>query len=233
MRMLAVVLAALAGASATSARADGAFEWTDGGRIAQLTAESWDELSDFTQLAALAAQSSWASGHARRYELVLSGSTEAERALCGDEAHRAYDVQQGAAWCSEYVRTIYLGSGALDVACRVSLSDLFSSSCGSLSLARTVSALEGRFRANGGWTNAADLRPEQLQPGDYLAVQGSDGKPEGHSVLVLAISDDHRYIWTSEGNVNDCASFKRREFFTDGQLNPQINGAGNADKLFQ
>jgi hypothetical protein len=50
---------------------------------------------------------------------------------------------------------------------------------------------------------------------------------------VLAISDDHRFIWTSEGNVSDCATFKRRDFFTDGQLNPQINGAGNADKLFQ
>ena len=68
--------------------------------------------------------------------------------------------------------------------------------------------------------------------GDYLALRGPDGKSFGHSALIMAVSSDYRYVWTSEGNVGDCVAFKQRDFFVNGKLNPDINGWGSITVMF-
>jgi hypothetical protein len=97
----------------------------------------------------------------------------------------------------------------------------------SLRDATNVGLLINRFNAVGGWTLREALQVETIQPGDYLALRGGQ-----HSAVIVAISNDYRYIWTSEGNVGDCVRFMRRDLLVDGALNPEIDGIGNLTTLF-
>jgi hypothetical protein len=101
-----------------------------------------------------------------------------------------------------------------------------------LSEADTVSDMVELFDAHDGWIAQSSIKASSPQPGDYLALKGSDGKRLGHSALVMAVSSDSRYIYTSEGNVNDCVKFMKRRFFTDGQLNSDINGLGKLQTFY-
>jgi len=196
-----------------SERAAAQYRWTDYGRIALDGASDWDGV-DSGVISTLAFNSSWRYSHPDRYDVVSIGTAEIWKGLCGDEAHAAFHVKEGANWCSEYVRTIYQRAGATG-----------------LDGSDTVRDLIDVFQERGGYSTWGNVSPSGLQPGDYLAITGSGGE-KSHSGIVIAISEDNRYIWTSEGNIDDCVRGLRRDF-VDYEINRDLDGFGNADVVLR
>jgi len=195
-----------------SERAAAQYRWTDSGRIALDGASDWDGVDD-SMILALAFNSSWRQSHSDRYDVISAAVSENWQGLCGAEARAEFHADEGDKWCSEYARTIYQRAGGTGV-----------------SDADTVRDLVDVFQERGGYSTWGSVSPYGLQPGDYLAITGSGGE-KSHSGIVIAISEDHRYIWTSEGNLRDCVQGQRRDF-VDFEINRDLDGFGNADVLF-
>jgi hypothetical protein len=207
---------------------------TDDGHIAMDGATDWDSMNN-SELETIVGGSAWATQQPSRADILEQAMAQDEVGLCGDSARSAYDADSGAQWCTEYARTIYLWANVPYRNCapppQYDDARVPAPGCDYLESFTSVTRLVAYFESLGGWTDAGNVQPGQLQPGDYIALT-TDGQSFNHSVLVIAISDDYRYIWTSEGNYGDCVAFVRRDFFIDGQLNPIINGVGNVDALF-
>ena len=101
-----------------------------------------------------------------------------------------------------------------------------------LSGVRLTARLINCFKFYNAFTEDSSLGPPCVRPGDFLALTNSSGTRNGHSGIALAVSDDYKWVWTAEGNVGDCVAWKRRPYFTNGVLNPDIDGVGNIDVLF-
>jgi hypothetical protein len=207
----------------------------DNGRVARkvpapsILPLEWEALT-VDKLATLLSRSNWAaasSQNTKRVGIVQTGVAEANLGMCGAPAEQRYGMTQGSNWCSEYARSILLWSGFRNIRyCYthvITCLDYFY-----LSEAHDVEEMVTLFAENGGWTNRSNTRTTTPRPGDYVALTGSSGKPKSHSAIVLGVSNDFRYIWTSEGNLGDCAGSQRRDFYVDGVLDSKINGFGNA-----
>jgi hypothetical protein len=217
-----LIISFLVTISATTARAD-AYEWTYSGYLMMVDASDWDGVTGDDILFSMV-RSTWHDAKPNRAEVVTLSLLEAATGLCGAAADHKYNVVPGAEWCSEFARTELLAAGAQDERCTNNI-------CESLSNVTGVDDFEDYFRFVAGWTAHKYVNPYQVQPGDYVAFN-LDGNTANHSAIVVAVSNDYRYIWTSEGNVDDCVHFMRRDFFIDGSLTPSIYGIGEADKVF-
>ena len=92
------------------------------------------------------------------------------------------------------------------------------------------------FTANGGWIHRASLKPDSFRPGNYLAMTSHDIH-KNHSGIIMSVSSDLRYLYTSEGNVTgddnkDCVQYMRRDLYVDGVLDSQIDGVGDISVAF-
>jgi hypothetical protein len=214
-------------------RAHAQYTVTDDGYIAMDGATDWDGL-DNEGLETIVGWYYYPAVGGRRSDIVYQALGQDDIRLCGAQARDTYWADSGAAWCSEYARWVYDQSGVPVENCWIWQRDDAGQPtyvCAELYDVSTVEGLVEYFQMLGGWTDASGVRPDQVHPADYIALT-TDGESFSHSALVVAISDDYRYIWTSEGNFDDCVRFNRRDFFVDGQLNPDINGVGNLDSLF-
>jgi hypothetical protein len=207
---------------------------TGDGYIAMDGATDWDGL-DNQGLETIVGWYYYPAVGQSRADTVYQALGQDDIGLCGAQARDTYWADSGAAWCSEYARWVYIKTGVPAENCYVWETEDNGNvdyACPELRDVTTVSDLVAWFGLlAGGWTDAGGVRPGQVRPGDYIALT-TDGESFNHSALVVAISDDYRYIWTSEGNFDDCVRFNRRDFFVDGHLNPDINGVGNYDTLF-
>jgi hypothetical protein len=185
----------------------------------------WSALTA-TKIGSLLSNSTWGSANAKRLAIVQRGVSEANLAMCGAPAESRYGLTQGTNWCSEYARSILLWSGFRNIrycsAHFITCLDYFY-----LSESHDVEEVVTLFSENGGWINRTNTRTTTPRPGDYVALTGSSGKPKSHSAIVLAVANDYRYIWTSDGNVGDCAQWTQRDFYVNGVLDSKINGFGN------
>jgi hypothetical protein len=234
MRTLLSIATLLAVSGGPLAAAHAQYSVTNDGHIAMDGATDWNGL-DNAGLETIVGYSLWEVGE-RRADIIEQAMGQDDVGECGVEAHRTYDAEPGSAWCSEYARWVYLEAGVPVEACTPGLPDdagqISTYSCYALRDVTTVQSLIGYFISVVGWSEPGYFQPGDVKPGDYVALT-TDGEAFNHSALILAISDDYRYIWTSEGNFDDCVRFNRRDFFVDGQLNPDINGVGNVDALFK
>lgn len=192
---------------------------------------SWDAVS--SDMIYSAAWESYAAGHPQRFNIVDWSDWENIGGLCGDAAHVRYNAEPGAKWCTEYARWVLTVAGMRNI--RYCATSIFGVCFDYVYLneATSVSDMVGIYEANGGWVSQSKITTSTLiEPGDYLALTGSSGEKKSHSALVMAVSSDKRYVWTSEGNVGDCVSFMRRDLFVNGVLNPDINGLGKTQVAF-
>ena len=167
------------------------------------------------------------SANLSRYYTVATAVREADIGLCGNPARSKYDAS--GEWCSEFANYVLRNSdGVMDVTLRDFMTGISS-----------VAELESIYQSyNCGWPTGPGFIPRNYitpttpKPGDYLAmVSGSTGSRNGHSAIVVGVSSDARYIWTVEGNVDDCVHFGYRDFFVNGVLNPDLDGIGNSSVL--
>lgn len=225
----------------SSAQAD--TEWPDGtyarirddGRL--YATHSYTDLSLTTVIAA-AAGSDWASANNSRFLVMVHGMNEVMAGRCGDAARARYNAS--GAYCSEFARWVYLDAGLNNIhycygtvpGSRTTYLPLCNTS--SLSGVRLTIQMVTMFRDHGAFTEDSSMTPtpHMVQPGDYLALTGSSGDRYGHSAIALAVSNDYKWLWLVQGNrPNGCVSWDRIPYFTNGQLNPAINGVGNIDIL--
>lgn len=193
----------------------------------------------YLHVIAAAAGSDWAAAHPLRFNVMLSAMNEVYAGRCGDVARARYNAT--GEWCTEFARWNLLNAGVENaVTCgswvrTCSRGGCTPYTCGYdlyLSDARAVSHMIKLFTDFGGFTAAAQMTrsPYTVQPGDYLAMDGGSG-PNTHSSTALAVSNDYRWIWVANGNQDDCVGWQRLPYFTNGVLNPNINGVGNIDAL--
>lgn len=154
---------------------------------------------------------------------------------CGDAARKFYGAGSGKQWCSEYARWVLRKGGLRNIRyCKTSFIGCLDYVY--LSEADTVDDLVKLFSANGGWIHRASLTSSSFQPGDYMALTTLDIH-KNHSAIIMAVSADKRFIYTSEGNVTtedgkDCVWYMRRDLYKDGVLNPDIDGVGKVNVAF-
>jgi hypothetical protein len=156
-----------------------------------------------------------------RTNLLEIGLLEASTGWSGNAARSRYNAE--GEWCTEFARWVFLRAGMKLSICGVT------NSCpifGSLATVTTVEQIVNLFQSTGRWR--APATPALIEPGDYLALTGSDGK-KSHSGIAVAISPDHRWIWTVEGNVDDKVQYRGRDLIVDGVMNPDIHGVGKLD----
>jgi len=155
--------------------------------------------------------------------------------LCGDTARQHYGAASGAKWCTEYARWVLRKAGLKNIRyCKTSFIGCLD--YGYLSEARTVNDMVQLFSANGGWIHRASLKPEHFKPGNYLALTSHDIH-KNHSAIIMSVSSDQRWLYTSEGNVTgddgrDCVYFMRRDLYVNGALNTDIDGVGDISVAF-
>ena len=155
--------------------------------------------------------------------------------LCGATARQHYGAESGAKWCTEYARWVLRKGGLRNIRyCKTSFIGCLD--YGYLSEARTVNDMVQLFTANGGWIHRASLKADHFRPGNYLALTSHDIH-KNHSAIIMSISADMRWLYTSEGNVTqgdgrDCVDYKTRDLYVNGELNPDIDGVGDISVAF-
>jgi len=159
----------------------------------------------------------------------------AEHGLCGEEARQHYNAASGAKWCTEYARWVLRQGGLKDIRyCKTSFIGCLDYVY--LKEARTVNDMVQLFTANGGWIDRARLTPDAFRPGNYLAMM-SHKLHKNHSGIIMSVSSDRRYLYTSEGNVTgddgkDCVYYQVHDLYVDGVLDSQIDGVGDISVAF-
>lgn len=154
---------------------------------------------------------------------------------CGEAARSFYGAGSGKKWCTEYARWVLRKGGLRDIRyCKTSIIGCVDYVY--LSEADTVDDMVKLFSANGGWINRASLTYDSFQPGDYMALTSHQIK-KNHSAVIMGVSADKRFIYTSEGNVTfnggkDCVSYMRRPLYTNGVLDSDIDGIGKVNVAF-
>jgi hypothetical protein len=176
-------------------------------------------------------QTVWTTNNPKRWSIIDVTGWENWYGLCGAEARPRYGADSSEAWCSEYAQWSLRSAGLRNIRyCALKVLGV----CLDyeyLNEANSVNDLVNLFSKNGGWVNEWNITTGTIQPGDYVALRGSAGY-RGHSGMVMAISSDYRWLWTSEGNVGNCVQFMRRDLFVNGVLNPDINGIGKSNVAF-
>lgn len=190
--------------------------------------------------------STWPTSSPKRYSIIdwadwenynedMSRYGVPGEGQCGDAARAHYGAEPGKKWCTEYARWVLRAGGLRNIRyCKTSFIGCVDYVY--LSEASTVDDMVKLFTANGGWTNRANLTINSFQPGDYMAVM-SHNLHKNHSAIIMAVSSDKRWVYTSEGNVTsstgrDCVWYNRRNLYVNGVLDSEIDGVGSASVAF-
>ncbi|HXI56223.1 MAG TPA: hypothetical protein VNO55_09195 [Polyangia bacterium] len=141
---------------------------------------------------------------------------------CGDPARKIYGASTwpvSVEWCTEFARTVLRWGGAANI------NDLWD--------ATDVDDMQEVFQPYGWWIERNAFNANSFwngaEAGDYLTVVGSSGNHFGHSAIIVGVSDDKRWLFTVEGNVDDCVMYQRRPYMVNGQLADNIDAFGKAD----
>jgi hypothetical protein len=178
--------------------------------------------------------SNWQTKAPIRFDIVDWADWENRAARCGADAHARYGVASGTKWCTEYARWIMFQGGVRNI--RYCLTHFIG--CLDyvyLNEVDSVAKMVTMFSENGGWISEPNIRLADILPGDYLALTNSSGAKKSHSAIVMAVSFDGRWVYTSEGNVGDCVAFMRRPLFPNGTsaaIHPDIDGLGRMHVAF-
>lgn len=152
--------------------------------------------------------------------------SEAELHVCGEKAQDRYDAEfwgiWNQAWCSEFVRFVYLRSGMKNDKCgpwysRTDVGDF-----------DEVSEITKWFKCKGLWTRREDVTKDVVKVGDYIRIRNND-----HSAVAVGVSFDKQYIYIAEGNAGDCTNYRRIHYFhkdENYQLNDRIYGVGEISR---
>ncbi len=174
---------------------------------------------------------------------------------CDGDAVAYYSPNQGifkdTEWCSEFVRDMVLWSGAVKdkTRCDFTLCDIDPIGCAIVgpvclhwAAVHEISRVDlwrAMFQVYGGWQSP--IRPQFVQPGDYISMVNSEGQADGHSELVVGISADNSQVWTMSGNFSSggphCEAFAQHPFVISGgptgqTVNANLNSTGNMSVLF-
>jgi hypothetical protein len=93
---------------------------------------------------------------------------------------------------------------------------------------RAAGGLMAIFRANNAFYD--NSFGTIAQAGDYAAMEGHDYGDFEHSGIVMGVANDGSYLYTIEGNNDDCVKFVPRWYSSGGVINGKFNGFGSVSK---